>query len=421
MMHTGDTHPNVSRRGTVYVLVLGISIAVLTIGAGSIAVVRANARANEDQSDASEARSYALSSLEMGRLLIANDPGWRTNRSNGVWIKGQSIGSGNFSLDVTNPLGALNRSDFDPVVLTATGNIRNATQIVQTTLTPVAQPMTCLQAALFSNLATTFNSATVQGSVLIGSNSTVTAVTSLVLGKVEAVGAITGGNYTNTTTTAVPVRTLPDATVFTNYTSIGTTIGITSLTLSSGKRYLDRRLLSPSSNPFGATNAQGIYVIDCLGSVIVIQNSRIAGTLVVLNPGVGSIVQGAMVWSPATPNYPSLLVQGNMTISATGTLSENGSPSINFNPATTPYRGVSNSNTTDTYATALDGLFYVSGNLTIGGNPVINGVVVSGGTLTTSATIVLTYSNTFATNPPPGFGLPAKMLPTPGSWMQTTN
>ena len=35
---------------------------------------------------------------------------------------------------------------------------------------------------------------------------------------------------------------------------------------------------------FGATNPEGIYVIDCQGGMIRVQYSRIVGTLVLLNP-----------------------------------------------------------------------------------------------------------------------------------------
>src|ERR1043165_6498685 len=167
--------PTRNRRGTVLLFVLGLTMVVLTIAVGSLSIVRAQIRANEEQTDEGEAQSYALSALEVGRLLIANDSSWRTNRSNGTWINNQIVGSGTMSLDVVNPNGALNNSAYDPVVMTATGNKGLPQQKVQIRLTPTSQPYTCLQTALFANQAATFSSATIQNAGIVASNSTITA------------------------------------------------------------------------------------------------------------------------------------------------------------------------------------------------------------------------------------------------------
>ena len=62
--------------------------------------------------------------------------------------------------------------------------------------------------------------------------------------------------------------------------------------------------------PRRGTNAQGLYWINCAGNKLVIERSRIKGTLLVLNPGSGSMIgAGPISWSPATPGYPALLVR----------------------------------------------------------------------------------------------------------------
>ncbi|HOW18328.1 MAG TPA: hypothetical protein PLC79_04765, partial [Phycisphaerae bacterium] len=92
------------RRGSVYVTVLGLSLLLTTVGLGVLAVVRLQSRAAAGAGDAAEARLYALSAIELGRLWVKNDPNWRTNRPAGVWVANRPIGSGSFTLEVVNAL-----------------------------------------------------------------------------------------------------------------------------------------------------------------------------------------------------------------------------------------------------------------------------------------------------------------------------
>ncbi len=66
-------------------------------------------------------------------------------------------------------------------------------------------------------------------------------------------------------------------------------------------RCIFRTVLAPGVNPFGpTTNAQGLYWIDCGGTKLTINNARIKGTLLIINPGAGSSVgPGPVRWSPA--------------------------------------------------------------------------------------------------------------------------
>lgn len=410
------------RRGTVYVLVLGIAVAVLTIAMGSISIVSTQARATVDQGHAAEAQAYALSGIELGRRLIAADPEWRSNRSNGVWINNQTIGSGSFTLEVNNPSGALNNSPLDPVILTATGQRGVARHKTQVTLVPTSQPVSCLRTVLFGAQALVVSSATLEGSGIVATNGPATAVSSLVYPALEAVSTISGGNYIGLTTATAPSRTVPDSTVFSYYIANGTAISINQIPLVSGARTINRALLSPNANPFSAgTNTQGIYVIDCANQRIIVQNSRIVGTLVLLNVGADSSMQGPMVIGPAVANYPALLVSGNFTIAASTTLNENANPKTNFNPPATPYNGQSNITTTDTYPTTLKGIYYVSGSLALSDNPALTGVMISGGTLYVTSSAVVTYDSTFAINPPPGFGLPHTLIPATAGWVRGMN
>ncbi|MBI3865868.1 MAG: hypothetical protein HY290_28675 [Planctomycetia bacterium] len=419
------------RRGATYVAVLGCTLIVMTMGLAGLFAVRSQARASNTLNDAVDARLNAMTGIEFVRSRIAGNQNWRTTYSNGAWATSQPVGSGTFSVTVTNPNGALNHSPYDPVNVTATGVRNAATHISQVTLVAQPVPLTCLNAAATAGSAITLATTTVNGiNQIMASNLSVTAVgLTPVYPNVEAVTSIVGTGFQGTTTTGVTARTMPDSTVFDYYTANGTAISVSSL---GSPANLQNVVLSPVSNPYGAeTNSQGIYVIDCLGQSVTVTQCRIVGTLVLLNAGALSSVQGNVYLSAAVSNYPCLLVQGSMTIQfdSTTTLKENQSPATNFNPAgssppatATPYPwGSSNYNltTTDTYPSVIAGLVYVSGSVTIANAPAVNSLVV-GGTLTTAGQLTLAYDLIYFNNPPPGF-CTIPMVPSSGSWQQVVN
>jgi hypothetical protein len=325
----------------------------------------------------------------------------------------------------------LNRSLYDPVAVTATGLKNAAMHISQVTLVAQPVPFTCLNAATAAGSTITLTLATVYGvNEIIASNQSITAVNlSPVYPNVEAVTAIVGTGFQGTTTVGVTPRTMPDGTVFDYYTSNGTVIDVSNL---GSPANLQNVVVSPASNPYGAqTNSQGIYVIDCKGQPMTISQCRIVGTLVLLNAGASSSVQGNVNFAPALANYPCLLVQGSMAIQfdSTTPLRESQNPPTNFNPpgsnppaTATPYPwGSSNYNNSmgDSYPSTMAGLVYVSGNVTTANAPAIN-VLVVGGALGVTNQLSLNYDPFYFNYPPPGF-CTIPMVVSPGSWQQAVH
>lgn len=407
------------QRGTVYIAILGLSILVAVIGLGGIALSRAQARARDLQADTDEARGYAMDAVELARTLINADANWRTDYSNGNWFTNQSWGNGSITLNVTDPAGALNNADTDPVTVTGTGMKGQAVQRIQVTLVPVLTPYSCMYAALCTGGLLSLNNTTVIGAgALISSNTSITTGNATVYPSAESAGAVLGSTfYANVTSLATP-RTLPPSNVFDYYNANGTTIAYSALP-SGGT--LQNCLLSPTSNPYGATNAKGIYIINCNLQNLTINNCRIVGTLVILNAN-NITIQGNINWEPAVANLPCLLMQGSVTMKASnGTLNEGGSIP-NLNPASTPYpypNGAGNSTTSDSYPSVIDGLVYVSGNLVIQNNPSVDNLLVTG-TLNASGTLSLNPQPILLSNPPPGFRT-VNMGVSPGTWKQQVN
>ncbi len=403
------------RRGSVYIVVLGSALAVAVIGLSALAVVRINRRSARDTAGLQQARFYAQSAIEMGLFHINADPSWRTTYPNGVWALDQPIGTGTYTLEGIDPNDAdLTNPPTDPLVLTGTGVEGDARYKIEVTLTAESPPLSCLEVSAHANTNISITGGTVTGDQIISANKNVTS-SGTVNCDVEAVKQINGSGYTGTTTTGIDPRTVPDpVSVFDYYIANGTAIAVPGL-------LIDNQLISPASNPFGAsTNSQGIYVIDCQGLDITIANSRIVGTLVLLDPGAASAIKPEIHWEPAVANYPALLVRGSFSVNAgQGGLSE--SNGLNFNPPGTPYLGVADNDTIDSYPSVINGLVYVSVDLAATKNATFNGVVVVGATLSTSATLNLTYDSQFWANPPPGFKEPLHMVISDGSWRRIVN
>jgi hypothetical protein len=189
---------------------------------------------------------------------------------------------------------------------------------------------------------------------------------------------------------------------------------------STSGRLISRQVLSPSINPFGATNAQGIYWIDCAGSRLVIERSRILGTLLIINPGPNSCIDYAPInWAPAVAGYPALLVDAdtatdaNFSIRATNRSLNEADLDVNFNPAGAPYEfnnwnaSSTDSSLNDIYPSEIRGLVVIRNDLSYQNRPYIRGQVIVGGDITNSSgELEVDYQPDSLLNPPPGFLAP---------------
>lgn len=114
------------RRGSVYLLVLGLAMLVTVIGLGAVAVTRLTARTVSEGKDFTDARTLAFSAAEHAITRINADSNWRST-FNGQTIT-QSLGRGTFSWYVTDETdNNLTDNASDPYVIWATGNAGRAT------------------------------------------------------------------------------------------------------------------------------------------------------------------------------------------------------------------------------------------------------------------------------------------------------
>lgn len=397
-------------------------VGVLSLG--SMATARSRARALQLRVDEEIARQNAIAAVDLARAVIAADPDWRTTYFPEMWLYGIEFNAGTIGYAVVNPSGAINRDPLDSVVVTGDGVKGLAHQRMSVTLDASKVPLTCLNIPMTVGGAVSATSATLSGSGLtVATNASFTSVLSTIRPNVEARTTIIGTGFNGTTTTGATARTLPKSTVFSLYTSSAASIPITSLSGSwvfgVWRRTLSNVTLSPNNNPYGSTNASGLYVLDCQNQMLVIDDCRIVGTLIVLNPGAGSYINGSVQWVPAVANYPCLMVNGDFTLSMSSTSLSESSEATNYNPPGAPYpypSGAFDTDQSDSYPSVIDGLVYISGAVTVAGSNTVDMLVV-GGSLTMNALSSLTIRDepAYAADPPPGF-YSVKMSPRLGSW-----
>ena len=413
--------PGPRRGAALYVSVMAVALLVSVLGLAGLLVMNIERRRATNGHDMRVASTNARSAVVLALRVLANDPNWRTTYTSGVETTPQAIGpadAGTISWILEDSDGNLTDSDTK-LQLKGVGRVGNVVQVLSVDLTTIGDPLTCLEVAVCSNSLIDFeNSSVVTSNQTIHSNVSITSG-GTVNADAESVGAITGSGYTGTTTTPVASRTVPSAAVFDYYLNNGTNIPITSLPKAGPNYWIEETVLSPANNPYGATNPQGTYVIDCQGLSIRIQNCRIIGTLVLINPKPTSDIQGSICWEPAVASYPALLVQGSVEFRMkTDALSEN-NVGVNFNPAGSPYQGVTDVDITDTYPSQIKGLVYVSVDAVMADrDTTIDGGLVTGRVLNvnTSDSLTVNYDSRYFDNPPPGFTQGNTLKVTPGSW-----
>ncbi|MCH7873331.1 MAG: hypothetical protein IID33_16670 [Planctomycetes bacterium] len=413
------------RRGSIYVAVLGSSMLVTVVGLSALMATRIERRGAQDAGDLAKARFHARTGIEMGLFRIGADANWRANRTNGLWETGKPVGTGSYTLSGVDPGdGDLNDDEREPLRLQGDGLEGEARFALQVTLNATATPLSCLEVSVHASDIVISEPATVIGDQIISANDDIVAVGVVVVTPdMEAVGGFGGALGPGSTTSGVPPRALPNpGNAFAYYLTHGTPISIGSIGLRVGVPTIYRELLSPTNNPYGGgTNAEGIYIIDCQSQRLDIEDSRIFGTLVVMNHDGNSVIRGSVHLQPAVPNYPALMVAGSYNLQMSASALSEATTGINFNPVGTPYLGFDDAALDDTYPSAIKGIVYVTGALATSNDVTLDGVLIVGNTLSVTGNLNLTYRSVFLNDPPPGFIDTVQMVVVPGSWQQVIN
>jgi hypothetical protein len=403
--------------GSIYLHVLASSLLITILGLGALAAVRIQMRSARLVRDAAEARACAVSAIELGLLQIKQNPNWRTERPNGTWFDNQALGAGRFTLQAADlEDGSLSDSVYEPVVLTGIGTKGTARHKAQVTLVPVVKPL----AALSSCVVASGNIVVSAGKQIAVIGAPVTTNANLgnsgtIDGNAEGQTANPPGAISGTLIVPGTVKPMPEASVFGRYVGKATAVPYAAT--------IEKVVLAPGCNPLGPSDPNGLYVINTGGSNITLRNCRICGTLIILAGNHSVILDNAMFMQTYRPDFPVLLVEGNVSIrlkSVAGPLSE-ATCSTNFNPAGAPYGGVTDTDKTDQYPNEIRGLIHVKGTLELRETTRMIGVAICEGTLNCQATSTVVYDAGLYASPPQGYTCVEGMKISPGSWRQVVD
>ena len=412
------------RRGSIYVAVLGFSMLAAVLAIGSVLASRVQMRSAGTASDMAQARINAQSAIELTKWYIYTDPTWRTDQPNGNWATGLSAGGGTFSVNVVDPIdGDLTNRPHDPITMTATAYYGKARQILTESLTATPTPLPILQCAISTaddfRLSNTSRMVLGTGTLCTAgqyrSDSSTFMEGNVCYGTAKNVNGITYGAFATNASTP----TFPAASIGESYAKLGTLITLSSTTIAN-------QVLGPGYNPWGTANADGVYVIRPNADLL-ISNTRVYGTLVIINSGHQVILDSKVFFQKYRSDYPALIIVGDCTMQFTSpnnSLSE-ASTGTNFNPVGVPYNGITDNDLTDTYPSEIDGLVHITGQLTVSQPCLIRGALICSSTTSsltlTASQMQVIYDPTLYTNPPQYYTTQVQMTPQTGTWTPTVN
>ena len=107
------------RRGSAYLLVLGVTSLVAVIGISALLAVRLQHAGVNDRADAVQARQSADAALRIVHARLAADPAWRSGFTHDVWSPAEPLAGDSFTFKLVDEDDGDLANDDDPARLVA--------------------------------------------------------------------------------------------------------------------------------------------------------------------------------------------------------------------------------------------------------------------------------------------------------------
>jgi hypothetical protein len=385
--------PSARRRGSVYVLLLGVSVILAVIGLSGALASRVQTRSVQAEGDWGEAQVLAASAAEHALAEIAAHTDWRT-RYAGV-TRTVPVGRGTMRWYLKDEKdGDLANNPGDPFLVVARGQVNRSAYGLGLVCSILGDPLPALKASIHAS-----------GKITVGKDSKLTVTggaistndkldvhfkTSEVHGDVEAADTSGQGTIDGKVTVPAPPKQLPGADVLDLYRNMATA-------LPAGTD-IKSRTLSPTENPWGAANPNGVYYLDAGNKTIQISDSQISGTLIVRCKTL--VISGEVLLAAASSGMPALIVAGDVQMSFTGRAAPPGQKwgwrGGHGNHHWTPGGG-------QDQPSEIDGLVHVMGDLDISGTAMIRGAVLCDGTVSCDGDNQIIHTAAMTDQPPAGY------------------
>ena len=404
-----------TRRGSIYLPLLGAAMIVTVIGLAAMWVSRLQTRRVMLDRDSAQAQACAMAAVELGLEWIDGNASWRS--LGGSWADGIPLGTGTLSVAVADPLdGDLADSEEDSVVLTGIGQAGTARHKTQVTVLATHVPIDALKTCIHAEGELKVNSGKI-ATILNAPASTNGNfhIDGLLDGSVEALTTSGSGIVTGTLTVPAPAKDIPDATLIQTYRDLAVTIPYPGA-------IMEKVVLGPGANPWGLTSPDGVYYMDTGGNDITLRGVRLCGTLIVRASGRTVILDDAVFMEPFRSDYAVLIVDGNLEIRMSSRLYGllEATWLTSFNPPTCTYQGHGDLDSLDAYPNEVRGLVHATGDVLFKNSPCVRGTVICGGKATFDDYAEMVYQPSLAENPPLGYRTVVMRL-AEGSWRQTVD
>lgn len=399
-----------NKNGSIYILTLAASIVlVATVLALSTNILQFR-RSSRSNTQIEQARIYAELGIRHALRFTNAEPTWRQILSNGLWMQDVPNGDATYSVTGMDPIDAdLANNSTDPVILTSTATVHGLSRTIQVEAIEEKIPCELLKYALAAGGNIEIKTAAViTGNVTSNGNIAKTGGSTAIYGDAEAVGTIADmQGITGVISPGSEPKEFPDTVaILQYYKSLATDIPF--------QATIEKVMLSPTSNPFGPANPDGLYRINCANQKITIRDCRIIGTLLLISPRSDSTIESGINWTPARPGYPALIVDSDITICPDRDLSEK-NLGVDFSIPGEPGNG----SIAEVYPNRIQGMIYCDGNLSLGKQCNILGTVIATIQCLVVDDTIINWNPSILDNPPPKF-YDGYLVPAQGTWRQIT-
>jgi hypothetical protein len=407
------------RRGSAYILVLGVALLLTVIGMGTLLTTRLAGKQSGNAADWQQAGLIAQSMVEqamsnLNAQIAANPATWRsaftsyTSGNTAAFTQTNSIGVGSWVVkDEVD--GNFANNYADPFRLYGIGKVGQATRVYSVQVVTAGSPMDVLRCGLHAGGDINTNGTITLGAGPLSCNGNV-KTQAAITGNVETQSQQGPNRVSGSLTVGSPIKPMPSSGLYNIYLAKATALPFAAL-----NNRIQEQLLTPTSNSFGPTNVDGVYSIAIpAGQNFIISSSRIKGTLVVSMTGGTFYIYGPTLWEPARPDYPILILQGsnvNVNIQGYNTWLSEANVGIDFN---------GNGTMTDDLPPQYRGLLHIIGAtnaVQLSANAFISGLLVTDGPVTTNGQSSFISDPNLLANPPLGYGKGDQLAIVPGSWI----
>ena len=407
-----------------YILVVATAAIAGAAALGAVAISQSSQRTSLAAAEWERATLAAESALEVALARLNQDSMWRRSVVSGSITDITSVGGAGVRLAFVDETDGDISANRDPVRIYAAATVGSSVRVLSVLASQrPPEALDLLRCSVHAaGTLTTSVSITSSGGPL-SSNSRITNSGSI-LGSVEAPVVSNSGTIRGFITSGAPAKLMPAASIAQSLIDrariVSTVLTTTTFT---------GVLWGSQSSPALLTSPNGIYyIVISPGQTVNISRLRIKATLVVRLPSAATLnISNEVLWDPADPSLPSLVVLAGDTaqINISGSTSRlaESSPLGNFNPAGTPYNGVSDSDVTDNYPSQLNGVFHIIGSgavVTLSSNLTLDGCLISESPVTITGPCNLIAEPTLLSSPPEGYVNPANVSPVRASYRWET-